>query len=329
ADLAHWQIDREVRVLAHEAVDPPEVLARLPIGGFYEFERVYVDIADERPGRVLLWARRLDDEMTSGQSTAEIADGVADLFDQLYLEHDPFAIAPTTGPSPASRAVGPSAAVPGQAMVEAIRRVRSADPKLAAKLTDLVRSSIFQWRAVVDAKAFTGADEQTKAGIMALLRVATHDDMSLLETLLTHRYPTDLIVEGAHSALTLALASGSLQAGKHLLDAGVPLGHAPVREINRACAHLIDRCIDADLPFDVEAPLSLAEAGKVDAAVRLAKSAIRHGDWRGLLAEAAARATRAAQQAQESQGLASIPMDDYATKAQALRRFIHGVRQDD
>lgn len=315
-DLLGW-IDEELELTRRRAEQSgapvPDKLDFIPIGGFDEVQRVCIEVSGPNPGRVWLWVQGLP--WTSGtfdEALTEIADDLDDLFDQLCLYDDPFA-----GTSDRS-------------MVGAVRRMANDDPELAARVEDLIRSSIFDWETIVGRGPFSGADEQARAGRLALLRAATADDVALLEQLIAHRYPLDVIVAGADSALTFAIAGGALRFGKHLLDACLPLGDAPIHTISVASAHLVDRCIDAEVGFRVEAPIGLAEAGKVDAALRVAGSARRHGDWTGLESAVRARAAYAERHAaalRAQSGRLTVTIDNYESRAQSLKRFLHGLRE--
>ena len=319
-DLWGW-IDEELEAARRRAMvagwPAPYRLNAIPIGGFDEIERVRVSVRPGKEGRVWLWASdvRLSPQI-SEEAVTELADNVNELFDQLCLYEDPF------GDGARHRS--------GPAMADAIAKVRRTDPLLARRLQDLVRSAVLEWRRIVHEHAFTGSDLHSRAGRVALERAASDDDVSVLEVVIRNRYPTDVIVSGSASALALSMARGSLHFGKYLLDAAVPLGHAAIGPIASLSAHLVDRCIDADVSFDVEAPLSLAAAGKVDAALRVAGSGIRAGDWTQLEEEATRRAEEAAHRAEAVGGYPPPPMvptTKYETTAQALRRFIHGLRQ--
>ena len=292
-------------------------LDAVPIGGYDEWERFYVDVA-RTPGRVLVLYRR-GLQPDHDEPPVEIADSLDDLFDELYLERDPF----SERPQPNDRK-----SVHGQRMVETVHKLRGSAPRLADRVAALIQQSVFDWWGVVERGPFTGADAQNRAGWLALRNAAGHDDVPVAEMLLRHRYPIDVTVRAHQSGLTLAMQMGAFRVAKHLLDAGQPLGHAPVGLIHPSAAHLVDRCIDADLNFSVDAPLSLAQAGKVDAALRVAFAGLRHGDWTQLEQEAEARAERAAQMAAQLEKPAKVQIEDYATQAQALRRFIHGLRED-
>lgn len=126
-DLEGW-IDHERYIVACAAErrgDPiPSRAEFLPFGGFEYVDRFYVSLRETDYGSVHYYQDRLE-----GDIVAEAASSIADLFDRLGLNENPFD----------SESDDDSC---GMELVKRILEVESEYPRIAEKLTSVVRESI-------------------------------------------------------------------------------------------------------------------------------------------------------------------------------------------
>jgi len=126
---------------------------------------------------------------------------------------------------------------------------------------------------------YEGTAKQVRAGLTALRVVARRDDLELLELLLRHGYPVDPAVSGTSGVLALAMADRSHRVVERLLACGKPVGDAVIVYAYGITRELARALIDAGTRFDVEAVLSAAGDGDLEAAVHIASTGRREGDW--------------------------------------------------
>lgn len=201
-DLNGW-IDHELEA-AQEAAEErgqpvPERTPFLPFGGFEYLERFYVSLQPDEHGSVVVYARgipwkgRLNED-----SVARVARSIAELFDQLSLDEDPFDNADEYAR--------------GKDMVERIREIEAAHPEVARKLKELVSSSIFDWKTVCETTDFTHpmSAVQTKGLRMALRVAVNRRDVSLLDQLRKRKAPFSITLQGTAGILSYAMTKEAL-----------------------------------------------------------------------------------------------------------------------
>lgn len=255
-DLFGW-IDEE------ERLEDGRMVA-VPFGGFEYLERVYAMLHGPRTGEVLLYSQGIPWSMRINEDTVtRIAPDVASLFDQLSLDDDPF-----TSEEEYAR---------GLDMVQAVEDLRAAEPALAEQLADLIRSAVFDWRAVVSAP-YRAGPEATRATRLALHHAMGEDHPELVRTLARHRFPLDLTVQASATALPMAMAAGAHAVAAELLSLGVG-GADPIVFAPNAPLELVQRCMAARRGFAASAVVSLARSGQLDAAEAVATRGRRHGTW--------------------------------------------------
>ncbi len=271
-DLFGWmEHELELCQEAAEERDEPEPteLNVLPFGGFEYLERVYVFLEPEARGEVWLWAQGLPPAWKMSltrDSVVRVADDVAGLFDLIGLDADPF------GDDFDDYANGHD-------MKAAVEELEPTHPALAAKLRSLIRASVFNWRAVLEAATFEGLADQVRAARLALQHAASNDDVATLDRILAQGYPTDLVVSGRSTLLALAAAHGASHVLDRLLDSGSPLGESPVVYCRGLDASMIRRLMARDVGFDIAAIVNLAEQGELAAAKAVFDEGRRQGDW--------------------------------------------------
>ena len=320
-DLFGWiehelKLSNKARKDEEEAERGPGVvrLPVLPFGGFEDLERLYVSLDDEQQGQVILWAHGLPPAWKmrlTEDAVATIAENVNELFDLLSLDEDP-----------ANKNC--SDYCTGTEMLEALGELRKAAPELAAKLENLVKQSVFDWRAQLATSSYEGTPTQQRALRLALKTAADDDDVSVVERLIEQRYPLDQAVSGTETVLSLAACQGAGNVLDTLLACGSPLGDSPIIFAKGLTLERVAKLIDADIAFDVDALFNVAAAGTHDAALRIVNDARHHGDWDNLKGQLAKQARQAAKDATsvDSGKLGSyLTADEYRAQAKHLRAF--------
>ncbi|MFC4072050.1 ankyrin repeat domain-containing protein [Actinoplanes subglobosus] len=227
----------------HEA--PGAVVRFLPFGGFEYLDRLYVDTVGD--GRVRYWQQGLPPgwELTEGDRADDLAVDVRALFGQLALEDDPW----ETDDADA-----------GGDLRDAVDELAGEEPGVAAKLRDLVRSAVLDWRAALAAGTI-GAEPRLRR--LALDRAASAGDTDLLERLAAAGCDLAEPVRGGLTAIDIALVNRRLDTAAHLLECRVPVtntlrtgAHAVTASLTRTLldrgaavtAHAVGGAIDNDDP---------------------------------------------------------------------------------
>jgi hypothetical protein len=325
-DLGGW-IDVELE-LGQEAAEAqgkpiPERTPFLPFGGFEYLERFYVSLKPDEYGAVLIyaqgipWKGRLNED-----SVAKVAGSVAELFDQLMLNEDPF-----------DEKSGEYAS--GKEMVERILEVQAEHPQLAEKLKQVVRHSIFDWQGIVERATFPGelSTEESKALRSALLYAVDRSDLGLIDRLHKRRAPFNITLQGTGGVLDCAMAKQAFEVVDRLVELGVELGDAPVLQATNCSNELLRKLIGHGVTFDEEAIYSAAETGAVEGAMVLLSSSqvVEQESVSQIISTATERAARHQEDATkvETGELGSyLTADDYRKQSVLLRDFASRLEND-
>lgn len=320
-DLFGW-IDHELELATEAAAErgqpPPKALEVIPFGGFEYLERLYVSLYASEVGKVLLWAQGLPPawKMRLNQDTVGVvADDVLGLFEQLELAQDPFA----DGADPNLR---------GIQMAEAYDGVAASHPAVAEKLRAAIQSAVFDWRAILASGPFAGSPNQLRAARLAFTHAAAHDDIDVARALLDLRYPTALTVTGDATAISLAMAKRAHRVAELLADSGLPLGPAPIVYAEGATAALVEKLIERDLTFDIEAVLSTAETGDLLAAQAILKRGKRSADFGDVRKATLARADQEddlARRIDRGKLSSYLSAAEHRQRAAKLRELVDGL----
>ena len=317
--LDGW-IEHEIEVsqqVAEQRGKPiPERTRFVPFGGFEYLERFYVSLQPDEYGAVLIyaqgipWKGRLNED-----SVAKVANSVAELFDQLSLDEDPFDEHSDEYAS-------------GKDMVERIREIEADHPQLAEKLRQLVCDSIFDWQQVIDRTDFAEAStaEELKALRLALKYAVDHTDSALVAKLNKQSAPFDTTLRGESGVLGYAMVQQAFEIVEQLIDLDVELGDAPILFATNCPDNLLVQLIKRGVYFDEEAIYSSAETGAVDGAIELVYSSqrVEPKPISEVVATARDRAARCDEDSAkvESGRLASyLTADEYRKRASSLREF--------
>lgn len=289
---------------AEECGEPePTVLEALPFGGFEYLERFYVMTQGTELGRVLIYARGLPPAWKgrlNEDTVAPVAGSVAALFDMLELVKDPRTADPKSYPS-------------GLEALEKIDALGEHEPALADRLEAVLNEAVFDWRAMIEGSTFSGDAKQRQAARLALMAAGDTDDSELLEALLRGGYPLDSPVTGQATALSYAVGKGAIGVATRLLESGKPLGDTTILFAKGIGEELVDMLIEAKVSFDIEAALTAAESGSIDAALRIIHRGKRSGDWDDVPYEIGKRRRRALESADK---IESGKLHSYATPAE-------------
>ncbi len=291
------------------------LLPFLPFGGFEYLERLYVRTeVGPRFGNVIVWGKGIPPAWTfrlHEDSQASLAPDVCALFDSLRLECDPWTADPEKFPS-------------GMAMLEAIAALKtggSGGRTAAAKLEELVRSAILDWRSAVTAGTIT--DDVRLRGL-ALESAADTDDVELIERLKSLGCDLDQSLRGGASALDHALACKAFGVVRVLLDAGVSVKNALRTGADSIDLELARELIARGGQVDQHAVLSAANRGQEGVAELLLAARSLDVSPRQIAERARSLAEDAEQTAQriESGSLSSnmTPADERA-RAARLRKL--------
>jgi hypothetical protein len=131
-DLTGW-IEHELELASEASQTASERLPVIPFGGFEYLERMYCVTVPKDFGAVYLWAQGLPPAWKgrlTEDSLTRVASSVAELFDLLSLDSDPW----ETSSDPHSH---------GRDMRRAIEKLHVQHPLLADKLKKLVSDSVF------------------------------------------------------------------------------------------------------------------------------------------------------------------------------------------
>jgi len=139
------------------------------------------------------------------------------------------------------------------------------------------------------------------------------DDVELLGRLLRGGYPLDGSVMGQATALSYAVSKGASEVATRLLESGKPLGDTTIVFAKGIEEGLVDKLIDAKVSFDIEAALTAAENGSIDAALRIIHRGKRSGDWDDVPYAIGQRRRRALESAEK---IESGKLHSYATPAE-------------
>jgi hypothetical protein len=279
-------------------------------------ERFYVSLKPQEYGTVVVYAQGIPWKgHLNEDSVAVVAGSVAELFDQLTLHEDPF---DANSKKYAS----------GKEMVERILEVEAANPELAKKLRDLVRSSIFDWQGVVETTDFSGrlSANESKALRLALEFAVNREDVSVIDQLHKQAAPFNVTLHGTEGVLGYAMAVKAFGIVNRLLELNVDVGSAPVLHADNCSDELLLRLVQHGVRFDEEAVYSAAETGATDGAIALACSqqVVEPKSIEQFAASAVARAARHDEDAirVETGKLGSyLTAAQYRERAQTLRDF--------
>src|SRR5262249_33707958 len=144
--------------------------------------------------RGIPWKGRLNED-----AVAVAANSLVELFDQLSLNEDPFN-------------EESDQYAHGKKIVQRIVEVEAQHPELANKLKDVVRSSIVDWRGVIQSADLTGdlSPEKLKALRLALEFAVKRRDVGVIDQLHQKAAPFNETLHGTGGVLHLALTDGAL-----------------------------------------------------------------------------------------------------------------------
>ncbi len=321
-DLVGW-IEHELE-LASEAEDREvERLPVLPFGGFEYLERLYCVTAPEDFGSVHLWAQGLPAAWKmrlTEDAVCKVSASLAGLFDLLSLDADPWDAAADEYAH-------------GQDMKGAIEELRAQHPSLADKLQQLVRAAVFDWNAVIDSNdlAPPHSPQVKRALLLAVQHAVATDQPEQLTRLLDKSCPLQFRVQDRSTILPFALSQGAHRVAAAALASGVPLADDPVIYASSVPRDVVDALISRGVPFDVEAPISVASSGEIDSALRIALEGKRRDpeEWRSLVADvedAAEQARNDAEDVRTGKLGSSLTADDYVVQANRLSEFAKRLR---
>lgn len=308
--------------IAEERGEPiPERTPFIPFGGFEYLERFYVSLRPNEYGKVVVYAKgipwkgRLNED-----SVATVATSVAELFDQLSLNEDPFDEKSSEYAS-------------GKDMVERILAIEAEHPELAKKLKEIVRSSIFNWQAVVEAADFTGrlSVKESRALRLALEFAVNRQDVGIIDQLHKKGAPFNQTLRGTGGVLGFAMAKQAFGIVDRLLELKVDVGSAPIIHATGCPDELLLRLIKYGVRFDEEAIYSAAETGALDGAIALVhcEQIVKPKTVAQITDAAAERAVRHDEDAVkvETGKLGSyLTPDQYRERAKLLRNFADRLR---
>lgn len=324
-DLNGW-IEHELeecQEIAEEQGNPiPKRSPLIPFGGFEYLERFYVSLLPEEYGSVVVYARgipwkgRLNED-----SVASVAGSVAELFDQLSLDEDPFDDASDEYAN-------------GKEMVNRILEIEADHPELARKLKDVLRSSIIDWQSVVETTDFADqlSAKQSKALRLALEFAVNRNDVRVIDQLHQKGAPFDKTLHGTGGVLCFAMTKHAFGIVDRLLDLKVDVGSAPIIHATECSDALLLRLIKNGVRFDEEAIYSAAETGALDGAIALvnSKQVVEPLTIAQISASAAERAVTHDEDAVkvEAGELGSyLTADQYRLRAKSLRDFVDRLRK--
>lgn len=324
-DLNGW-IEHEVELLgevAEERGKPAPVLSPvIPFGGFEYLERFHVSLEPGEYGTVLVYAQGIPWKGSLNEdSVAVTAGNIAELFDQLALNTDPFDEVSDEYSS-------------GKNMVAKIREFEIDHPELAAKLKKLVRSGIVDWRSIVENADFGRklSAQESKALRIALEYAVDRKDVSIIDLLHQKGASFHVPLHGQQGVLHYALRRKAQEIVERLLDLRVEFDDAPIIHASGCSDELLLRLIEYGAIFDEEAIYTAAETGAINAAIALANSE-QVARFEGISRVAASASKRAARHDEdavkvESGKLSSyLTADQYREQAKALREFADGIRR--
>ncbi len=313
-DLIGW-IEHELELACEVEESEVERLPIVPFGGFEYLERMYCVTVPREFGSVYLWAQGLPPAWKmhlTEDSLSKVCASVSELFDLLSLDADPWMDSNDRYAH-------------GLEMKRAIEELVGEHPSLAAKLKQLVRSSVFDWNSVIDNNDLAPPHEPTikRALMLAVERAVATDDPHLLERLMAKSCPLQLRIQDKATILPFALAQGAHRVAAAALASGAPLADDPIVYAPNASAELIDALIGRGAAFDAAAPISVASSGNVDSALRIALEGNRFDpeEWRSVgkdIEAAAERARKNAADVRTGKLGSSLTPDDYLAQAEHL-----------
>lgn len=264
-DLDGWidhELEMEEEAAEAQGKPAPERTQYLPFGGFEYLERFYVSHRSDEYGAILFYARgipwkgRLNED-----SIAKVASSVAELFDQIVLNEDPFDEKSSEYAS-------------GKDMLERIEEIGADHPHLAEKLKQVVRHSIVDWRATLERADFNKplTKEESRAVRLALVFAADRNDVGLIDQMHKRRAPFDLKLHGNSGVLSHAMSQKSFAVIARLLELDVQLEKAPLLFVSECSDDLLLKLIAHGVRFDPEAIYSAAETGAIESAIALVNS---------------------------------------------------------
>ena len=133
-------------------------------------------------------------------------------------------------------------------------------------------------------------------------------------------YPLDGPVTGQSTALSYAVGKGARAVANRLLESGKPLGDTTILFAKGIEQHLVDKLIEARVSFDIEAALTAAESGSIDAAMRIIHRGKRSGDWDDVPYAIGKRRKRALDSAEK---IENGKLHSYATPAEHREQAEH------
>ncbi len=300
----------------------PERIPFVPFGGFEYLERFYVSLRPNEYGVVLVYARGIPWKgHLNEDSVAKVANSVAELFDQLSLNEDPF---DENSDKYAS----------GKEMVERILEIESEHPQLAEKLKQIVRRSVIDWQRIVDQADFARvlSAKESKALRLALAHAVDRSDLALVERLHKAGAPFNVTLYGKGGILDYAMLKQAFDIVQLLMELDVEHGDTPVIYATNCPNDLLQRLIEHGVRFDKEAIFSAAETGAINAAIALTNSSqiVEPTSVSEVIATAKKRAAGFDHDAikVESGQLGSyLTADDYRKQASLLREFTNRLEK--
>lgn len=264
-DLDGW-INHELEMAKDVALEHgtpvPTKIPYIPFGGFEYLERFYVSLRPDEYGSVIVYAQGIPWKgRLNENSIAVVAGSVAELFDQLTLDEDPF--------DPAS-----SEHATGKEMAEYVNELEYEHPKLAGKLKRLIQSQVFDWQSIIETANFVGdlSAHESKALRLALEYAVTRRNLSIIDRLYQKAAPFNVTMQGTSGLLGFAMRCKAFNIVSRLLELKVDLGNAPVLAATDCPDELLVQLIHHGVQFDPDAIYTAAETGAIDGALALANS---------------------------------------------------------
>lgn len=216
----------------------------LPFGGFEDLERVYVVTDPEGPtGQVMAWSQGALPAWTgelAEDSQAIAANSVTELFGQLWLYQDPFAEEIILDLDDAYE------------MFAAIYPLMSEGPvgeKLAARLHDLMRANVYDWRVSLH----EGTLFETSLGPKLALESAIQaDDVAMLQQLRDFGFDLSARVIHEMNALDVAARLGARACFDWLLEQNTPVEKVFCFGAGRLTAAQVQTLLDRGVQVDFD-----------------------------------------------------------------------------
>jgi hypothetical protein len=316
-DLLEWIDHEEIAAAdaAEEAGTAPGPLEYLPFGGFEYLDRFAVKLTGDDRGAVYAWKLGLAESSTlttEADVRVRIADDVRSFFRALMFERDPLGEAKDFEPGLDLVSMLAELAADGPSGASAAQKLREA---LAAQTLD--------WRPALAAGTI-GRDPRLCD--LALEAAAGRNDVATLERLGELGVDVTLDRSAAVAPLEIALAAGSNDVVRYLLDRAVDVTRTiPVAATHASPELLAELLLRGGEP-SAHAALAAAADGAAENAALIARAYLARTSsaLESLVTTAlgwAARADENAMRVETRRAPSARDAASYRKEAEALRRF--------